>query len=281
MLCFFFHTLQEDFTLDTDPVTIISSNGTAVQTEDDDHTKEEACSTLFLCILTTLNQGLRNGGGIGDVLRLLSHREDKYFARIAYDMSFFFLLIVITLNLILGIIIDTFADLRKEKQEKDDKRRNTCFICGLERRVFDAKGISFERHCKSEHHIWSYLNFIVLIETKDPTEYNGPESYVYKMMKLKHPNLSWFPRLMAGSLKEETSDNEQQFIRSLHECLLQSTETTRHLSDQLKQLQHNLAQQRKEATRLDMKERSVHEGHNMSLINIVIPPSPLSPVMPR
>ena len=27
------------------------------------------CDTLFLCIITTLNQGVRNGGGIGDVLR--------------------------------------------------------------------------------------------------------------------------------------------------------------------------------------------------------------------
>lgn len=31
--------------------------------------KERACETLALCILTTLNKGLRNGGGIGDVLR--------------------------------------------------------------------------------------------------------------------------------------------------------------------------------------------------------------------
>ena len=30
---------------------------------------ERACDTLFMCIVTTLNKGLRNGGGIGDVLR--------------------------------------------------------------------------------------------------------------------------------------------------------------------------------------------------------------------
>ena len=42
--------------------------------DDDDNdvaesVKEHACETLALCILTTLNKGLRNGGGIGDVLR--------------------------------------------------------------------------------------------------------------------------------------------------------------------------------------------------------------------
>lgn len=31
--------------------------------------KEHVCDTLLMCIITTLNQGLRNGGGIGDVLR--------------------------------------------------------------------------------------------------------------------------------------------------------------------------------------------------------------------
>lgn len=31
--------------------------------------RENVCDTLLMCIVTTLNQGLRNGGGIGDVLR--------------------------------------------------------------------------------------------------------------------------------------------------------------------------------------------------------------------
>ncbi len=31
--------------------------------------KERHCDSLIMCIITTLNEGLRNGGGIGDVLR--------------------------------------------------------------------------------------------------------------------------------------------------------------------------------------------------------------------
>ena len=41
--------------------------------------KEHACETLGLCILTTLNKGLRNGGGIGDVLRPPSLRVSTQF----------------------------------------------------------------------------------------------------------------------------------------------------------------------------------------------------------
>eukprot|EP00116_Pleurobrachia_bachei_P014495 sb/3474757/ len=37
--------------------------------EEDGPKMVRMCDTLFLCIVTTLNQGVRNGGGIGDVLR--------------------------------------------------------------------------------------------------------------------------------------------------------------------------------------------------------------------
>ena len=92
--------------------------------------KERACDTLFICIITTLNQGLRNGGGIGDVLRPPSIHEPFFTARVIYDMLFFFIVIIIVLNLIFGVIIDTFADLRAEKQQKEDILKNSCFICG-------------------------------------------------------------------------------------------------------------------------------------------------------
>ena len=92
--------------------------------------KERACDTLLLCLITTMNQGLRNGGGIGDVLRPPSMHEPFFLPRVLYDMLFFFILIIIVLNLIFGVIIDTFADLRAEKQQKEDILRNTCFICG-------------------------------------------------------------------------------------------------------------------------------------------------------
>ena len=43
---------------------------------------------------------------------------------------FFFMVIIIVLNLIFGVIIDTFADLRSEKQKKEEILKTTCFICG-------------------------------------------------------------------------------------------------------------------------------------------------------
>lgn len=108
-----------------DSVSLVESNSEA-----EDSIKERACDTLLMCIVTTLNQGLRNGGGIGDVLRRPSLKENMFVGRVVYDLLFFFIVIIIVLNLIFGVIIDTFADLRSEKQNKEEILKNTCFICG-------------------------------------------------------------------------------------------------------------------------------------------------------
>lgn len=52
----------------------------------------------------------------------------------------------------------------------------------MERDKFDNKTVSFEEHIKSEHSMWHYLYFLVLVRVKDPTEYTGPESYVAQMI---------------------------------------------------------------------------------------------------
>ena len=176
-----------------------------VDPEDDEPDKERSCDTLLMCIITTLNQGLRNGGGIGDVLRSPSSTEPLFVARVVYDLLFFFIVIIIILNLIFGVIIDTFADLRSEKQQKEEILRNTCFICGLDRAAFDNKTTSFEEHIRSEHNMWHYLYFIVLVRVKNPTEFTGPESYVFKMIQER--NLEWFPRMRALSLDSERNES--------------------------------------------------------------------------
>ncbi|XP_042527306.1 inositol 1,4,5-trisphosphate receptor type 2 [Dipodomys spectabilis] len=209
---------------------------------------ERACDTLLMCIVTVLNQGLRNGGGVGDVLRRPSKDEPLFAARVVYDLLFFFIVIIIVLNLIFGVIIDTFADLRSEKQKKEEILKTTCFICGLERDKFDNKTVSFEEHIKSEHNMWHYLYFVVLVRVKDPTEYTGPESYVAQMIAEK--NLDWFPRMRAMSLIGNEGDGEQNEIRSLQEKLEATMSLVKQLSGQLAELKEQMTEQRKNKQRL-------------------------------
>lgn len=57
-------------------------------------------------------------------------------------------------------------------------------ITGLNRSNFDNKAVTFEHHIKREHNMWNYLYFMVLLKTKDPTEFTGSECYVSKALKV-------------------------------------------------------------------------------------------------
>ncbi|EAT33105.1 AAEL014637-PA [Aedes aegypti] len=212
-----------------------------------DEMKERGCDSMVMCIITTLNQGLRNGGGIGDILRAPSRKETLFVPRVIYDLLFFFIVIIIVLNLIFGVIIDTFADLRSEKQQKELILKNTCFICGLNRSAFDNKTVSFEEHIKNEHNMWHYLYFIVLVKVKDPTEFTGPESYVHAMVKANIQD--WFPRLRAMSLAAVDGDGEQIELRSLKNLLETNHIAVRELTAQIMELENKMTEQRKQRQR--------------------------------
>lgn len=55
-----------------------------------------------------------------------------FYFRSIYDLTFFLLIVTILLNIIFGIIIDTFAQLREISKNRDYDQKNFCFICNQE-----------------------------------------------------------------------------------------------------------------------------------------------------
>ncbi|XP_077411026.1 inositol 1,4,5-trisphosphate-gated calcium channel ITPR3 isoform X3 [Vanacampus margaritifer] len=246
----------------TDGIRCMAADDDMVESEDNDESSSErACDTLLMCIVTVLNHGLRNGGGVGDVLRQPSKNEPLFPARVVYDLLFYFIVIIIVLNLIFGVIIDTFADLRSEKQKKEEILKTTCFICCLERDKFDNKTVSFEEHVKLEHNIWNYLYFIVLVREKNKTDYTGPESYV--AMMIKNNNLDWFPRMQAMSLVVTDGDGEQNEMRMLQDKLNSTMKVVMTLTVQLTELKEQMTEQRKRRQRMGFVD--VQQGGSASL----------------
>ena len=56
--------------------------------------------------------GLRLSGGIGDIMK------HTWSTRLWIDFLYFLLVLIVLLNVIFGIIIDTFSDLRSQKMER-------------------------------------------------------------------------------------------------------------------------------------------------------------------
>uniref|UniRef100_A0A4W6FGI7 Inositol 1,4,5-trisphosphate receptor n=1 Tax=Lates calcarifer TaxID=8187 RepID=A0A4W6FGI7_LATCA len=258
---------KDDFILEVDriPNTTLSEEEPTLMKyfgndSEEDSDMERTCDSLLMCIVTVLSHGLRSGGGVGDVLRKPSKEEPLFAARVIYDLLFFFMVIIIVLNLIFGVIIDTFADLRSEKQKKEEVLKTTCFICGLERDKFDNKTVTFEEHIKEEHNMWHYLFFIVLVKVKDSTEYTGPESYVAEM--IKEHNLDWFPRMRAMSLVSSDAEGEQNEIRNLQEKLESTMRLVANLSGQLTELKEQMTEQRKQKQRIGLLGHPPHMNIN-------------------
>ena len=86
-----------------------------------DHVKVDpgnnVCFELYTCFFFVLNYGFRNGGGMAESLNDLDPAK-KFAGRTIFDISFFMLINVISLNIIFGIIIDTFSQLRDAQNER-------------------------------------------------------------------------------------------------------------------------------------------------------------------
>lgn len=96
----------------------------------------KACAGLASCLATSID-AIRQGG-IGTVLAVAPHDDSTRTLRILFDTSYFIAVTVVLLNMVLGIIIDAFAELRKRTEDMDDKINNMCYICCLDRRTIES-----------------------------------------------------------------------------------------------------------------------------------------------
>lgn len=78
------------------------------------------CHTLKSCYFTTLNWGLRLGGGIAELMTVadVESKSVNFYGKLLFDLGFFLLVNIISLNVIFGIIIDTFSELRTRHRER-------------------------------------------------------------------------------------------------------------------------------------------------------------------
>lgn len=79
----------------------------------------DVCNTLRSCFFYTLNLGLRNGGGLADSMEPYEYgKEGKFGLKLLFDLSYFMIVNVICLNIVFGVIIDTFGEMRGESVER-------------------------------------------------------------------------------------------------------------------------------------------------------------------
>jgi inositol 1,4,5-triphosphate receptor type 1 len=82
-------------------------------------------------------------------------------------------------QVVFGIIVDTFSELRDEKQQIQEAMNSECFICSRKAYEFDRYGTAFNEHVKTEHHQWNYLYYMLYLEDLDHTDYDSNQQYFH------------------------------------------------------------------------------------------------------
>jgi len=170
------------------------------------------CNHLLTCWMGTIRQGLTHTGGVGDVLHQYWSSESMWVGRMLYfDIMNFYVVNIILMNVIFGIIIDTFSELRAEKNVQQLDIQNVCFICNIHRNDFERIGVDMRKH-RSDHWMWNYLKYMTYIWLKPADDTNGLEDYVSLCMKQK--KIDWFPinrarDLIAEGLEEGVLEGDE------------------------------------------------------------------------
>ena len=154
---------------------------------------EKMCSSMVQCFMTMLNYGVRNGGGIGDVIPKLSYIVDPgYFvAGFFFVVLFHILVIWIMINLFFGIIVDSFAALREKTYRIEEDKKNTCYICQMTRDSAMNKNINFDNHVNTIHSMWNYVYFMTYLHINNDKNFKSLETFVWD--KIPASDTSWLP----------------------------------------------------------------------------------------
>ena len=90
----------------------------------------EMCNNLFHCYLVMINFGARTGGGIGETVLYPHYDQDTdiYIYRVIFDMVFFVLINILILDIIFGLIIDSFQQLRQNRTLNRKYHLRRCLI---------------------------------------------------------------------------------------------------------------------------------------------------------
>jgi len=150
---------------------------------------------------------MRLGGGIGDAFR------HTYGKRWLMDTMYFFAIIICVFNLVAGVVITTFGKLREEKNERTRDTEEVCFICGIDKQVFDRSANDpngFKIHIRDDHNMWNYICFIFYIWEQDKDDDDGLEYYV--RAKIEATDIEWLPMNKAMRLEQAASLDEQMRV---------------------------------------------------------------------
>ncbi len=109
------------------------------------------------------------------------------------------------IDMIFGVIVQSFAELRKKKKKYENDKINRCFICHINRSTLEKNRINFLEHKNNTHNLWNYVEYIISLKLNESKELNAINNYT--KLKIEHNDISWLPTYKDFNKKPEKKEN--------------------------------------------------------------------------
>ena len=175
---------------------------------EDSELKENQCQELIQCYLTHISYGIRSGGGIGEHLprHYFGRENNREYYRMIFDLMWYFFVNLLMLNVILGVIVDTFKEMRQENDSQEYDKENVCFVCGINRNQARSLGLDFYEHINKDHDIWNYAFFLINLQILQGKDMNTYELYVDN--QIKNQSTSFFPEMICSAMQKNRNNSQ-------------------------------------------------------------------------
>ena len=126
---------------------------------------------------------------------------------LAFTFAYTVLLGWLVVAVVAGAVLDNMGEIRDTRAAVADDLESRCFICGLDRRIFEeADEEGFNNHVRYEHNVRDFLSFMLHLEQTDSFDYSPQEAYVAEKLNSRgDPTSRWhsfFPVRMAMVLRK-------------------------------------------------------------------------------
>ena len=183
------------------------------------------CYSLFSCFIITLDQTFKNNGGFGAYMDPISTpndiKEEASFniGRLIFDQLSNFVLLILIMQILAGLIIDKFGEIRENSENMEEELKSSCIVCGEDADVVERRtGETFDYHKEQVHNLWYYILYIGYLRKKPKDEFNAMETRIHDLFKTD--NVEWFPySLSRGKDNSEITAEISEKLKIINKLL--------------------------------------------------------------
>ena len=112
------------------------------------------------------------------------------------------------IDLVFGIILGTFSDMREKERKHASDKINNCFICHINRETVEKRKEDFKFHRDKKHNLWNYVDYLIFLKFSEPQELNAMNSFARRNLDMR--NICFLPSVKDNFEERDEEEEEKE-----------------------------------------------------------------------